>query len=302
MKRFSECTPVLLAVSLLAIGWPLMAWAQEDFEQGVDTARQLLESQRYEEALVQIERLKPRAPDKEQRADLDIYEGLVLSNMGRRTQDRASVAFRSALQLNPQARLPVKVPPRLERTFEELRARVLKEQAGRPGPMPEVPAEVPSSPLAAEPMRAGAGVSGDLDMTDRLRLLSQWSALTAPAPPAPSVSVPVTETFRYKASRPRVLVPAITGGALVVSGGVFWGLAKREQSRLQNEDLRERTLEDARLMAARGERYQNWAVGATVAGGVALGVATVLYVLQVPKPPVTLGTNGSSAFLQGAWQ
>ena len=294
MKRFSRYTRVWLVLSGLALGWPWRAWAEEDFEQGVDTVRQLLESQRYDDALARIDQLKPRAQGQEQKLELSLYEGLVLASMGRRTQDRASAAFRSALQVDPQARLPVKVPPRLERIFEELRARVLKEQAERPAPV----LQAPSPPLATEPGRAGTRVPGELDMADRLRLLSQWPALTAPAPVA---SVPVTATFQYKASRPRVLVPALTGGALAVSGGVFWGLAKREQSRLQKMDLEERTLEDAKLMAARGDRYQNWSVGMTAAGGVALGVATVLYVLQVPKPPVTLGTSGSSAFLQGTW-
>lgn len=294
MKRFAACAPAWLVLCLLVIGWPRKAWAEEDFEQGVDTVRQLLESQRYDEALSRIVELKPRAQGPEQKLELSLYEGLVLASMGRRTQDRASAAFRSALQVDPRVRLPVKVPPRLERTFEELRARVLKEQAERPAPA----LEVTPAPLATEPTQTGTSVPGELDMSDRLRLLSQWPSLAAPAPPA---TVPVTATFQYKASRPRVLVPALTGGALAVSGGVLWGLARREQSRLRKLDLGERTLEDAQLLAVRGDRYQNWALGTATAGGVALGVATVLYVLQVPKPPVTLGTSGSSAFLQGEW-
>lgn len=296
MKRFAECTPVLWVLCVLVLGWPRMGWAEEDFEQGVDIVRQLFETQRYDEALERIEQLQPQAQSKEQKSALSLYEGLILASMGRRTQDRASAAFRSALQVDPQARLPEKVPPRLERIFEEQRARVRKEQAERPAQ--ESPVEVPSTPLAPEPARTEASAVGELGMSDRFQLSSRLSSITASPAPAP---VPVTATFRNKIRRPHVLVPALTGGALGISGGILWGLARREQTRLQKVDLGEQTLGDARLMAARGERYQDWALGTAVAGGVALGVATVLYVLQVPKPPVTLGTSGSSATLQGSW-
>jgi hypothetical protein len=112
-----------------------------------------------------------------------------------------------------------------------------------------------------------------------------------------------SESFRRKASRPRVLVPAIAGGVLIAWGGFFWGLAWHEKSQLEKEDLTGRTLEEARAAALRGKRYQKWGAGLAGAGGVALGVATVLYVLQVPKAPVSvgLGATGTSAFLQGSW-
>ncbi|HYH95380.1 hypothetical protein [Hyalangium sp.] len=268
----------------------------------MDTVRQLLESQGYEEALERLGRLKVLARDAEQRLVVSLYEGLALSSMGRRNQDRAQAAFRAALLLDPQANLPVKVPPRLERTFEEVRARVLKELAGQPLSAREVtappaPAAEQRVPPSAEPERGQAGAPPELAPEDRLRLMSKWPVLVAPAPPGPT---PVAESFRYKASRPRVLVSAITGGALLASGGVFWGLARHEQSRLRKVDLSTGTLDEARSTAARGQRYQTLGFGLAGAGGLALGVATVLYLIQVPQAPVSLGSDGS-ALLQGTW-
>jgi hypothetical protein len=227
--------------------------------------------------------------------------------MGRRTQDRASAAFRAALLQDPQASLPVKVAPRLERNFEEVRARVLKELTEHPvpardapaPPVPDAPVEVSAPPLV-ESGQGPVGASAELDTADRMRLLTKWPVLAASSTAG---FMPGTQTFKQKASRPRVLVPAITGGALLASGGVFWGLAKREQSQMKREDLSDGTMEDARAAALRGKRYQAWGIGLAGAGGIALGVATILYVLQGPKAPgsMSLGTTGTSAFLQGTW-
>ena len=306
MKTSIHLSSVLLVLGLLVCTAPGIGWAQEDFERSMDTVRQLLDSQEYGQALDRLDRLKPLVRDANQRSRVALYEGLVLSNMGRRTQDRAYAAFRAALLQDPQASLPVKVAPRLERNFEEVRARVLKELAERPAPVRHVPASPASvamevsAPSVAGSGRGLAGAPAGLDTADKMRLLAKWPALAASNT---MEFAPGAETFRQKASRPRVLVPAIAGGALLVSGGVFWGLALREQSQLRREDFSDGTMEDSRAAALRGKRYQNWGIGLAGAGGAALGVATVLYVLQAPKAPVSLGldANGAAVFLHGTW-
>jgi hypothetical protein len=305
MKTSIHLSSLLLILEVLVCAAPGVATAEEDFERSVDTVRQLLESQEYGEALKRIDRLKPLVRDTNQRSIVALYEGLVLSNMGRRTQDRAHAAFRAALLQDPQASLPVRVAPRLERNFEEVRARVLKELAERPvrdvqaPPVPGAPMEMSASPLV-ESGRGPAGALAELDTPDKMRLLAKWPVLAASSTAG---FMPGAETFKQKASRPRVLVPAITGGALLASGSVFWGLARRELSQVRREDFSDGTMEDSRAAAIRGKRYQTWGAGLVGAGGVALGVATVLYVLQAPKAPVSLGLDatGTSAFLQGTW-
>jgi hypothetical protein len=297
-----------LIIGLLVLAVPRVARAQEDFEHTIDTVRQLLESQDYEGAIERLGRLKPLVQDVDQRGIVSLYEGLVLSTLGRRTQDRAHAAFKSALLLDPQARLPVKVSRRLERTFEEVRARVLKELAERPPtprdnappPDPAPPAEL-TPPPPAEPEGGPVGAPAELDAADRLRLPSKWPVLAAPAS---ADLIPVAETFRNKASRPRVLVPAITGGALLATGGVFWGLARRELSQMRKENLSDGALEGAQLAMQRGKRYQH--LGNQPGGSEQHSVGhrdSPLYVLQAPKAPMSPGPSaaGTSAFLQGTW-
>jgi hypothetical protein len=310
MKTSPLFTTCLLLSGLLASVSPNSARAQqqEDFVRSVDAVRQLLESQEYEEALERLGRLKPLARDANQRLVVSLYEGLVLSNMGRRTQDRAQAAFRSALLQDPQASLPVKVTPRQQRTFEEVRAHVMRELAvrplwGREGTallVPAVPAEETFPPVA-EPQHVQAGAPGEMDAADRLRWRSKLDGID----PSPATElVPVADGFGRKVIQPRVLVPAFTGGALLFAGGVFWGLARRDQLQLQDNDPSNGTTRDeARLIALRGMKYQTWGFSLAGAGGVALGVATVFYMLQVPNAPVSLGvgTNGTSALLKGTW-
>lgn len=308
MKTSAHRSCWLVILGVLISTAPGKARAQEDFERSVDSVRQLLESQQYTEALEKLGQLKPLVREANQKSLVALYEGLILSNMGRRTQDRASAAFRAALLQDPQASLPVKVAPRLERSFEEVRARVLKELAERPASArdapapagPAAPVEVSAPPLVETGRGPAGGAPAELDAADRLRLVAKWPVLAASAT---TVHAPRTETFRQKARRPQVWVPAITGGALLLSGGVFWGLALHEQSQLRKEDLSTRTMDDAKTMAARGKRYQTWGGGLAGAGGAALGVATVLYVLQAPKAPVSVGVDatGTAVFLQGTW-
>jgi hypothetical protein len=303
MKTFSCLMPCLL---LMGLGvWVCPAWAQpsvDDFERSVATVRQLLESQGYEEALERLGRLKPLARDANQKSIVALYEGLVLSSMGRQTQDRAQSAFRSALLQDPQASLPVKVVPRQERLFEEVRARVLKERAGRPALAREGTASpvAPSSEDGTAPVAELASVRSPAKLDTGDRLVEMFPALAASNTAG---FAPVAVSFTHRVSRPRVLVPTLTGAALLASAGVFWGLAQHEQSQLRKVDLSHSSLEDARLMAVRGTRYQNWGLGLAGAGGVALGVATVFYVRQSPKAPVAMGVgvNGTSAFVKGTW-
>lgn len=305
MKSSSCFTSFLLLMGLVAWVGPVSAQPPPaDFERSVDTVRQLWESHGYEEALERLGRLKPLARDANQKSIVALYEGLVLSNMGQRAQDRAQLALRTALLQAPQASLPVKVTPRQERLFEEVRARVLKELAERPplaregmaATAPATPEEGTAAPVP-ELTRAQVGAPAELGTGDRLVKMFPVLGATTTA------FAPVEVSFKYRVSRPRVLVPALTGGALLASGGVFWGLVRHEQSILRKVDLSKGALDDARRIAVQGTRYQNWGLGLAGAGGVALGVATVFYVLQAPKAPVSvgMGTTGTTAFLGGTW-
>jgi hypothetical protein len=131
-------------------------------------------------------------------------------------------------------------------------------------------------------------------------LASRSHALIPPAPPAQPFGDVGPESGRLTVAP---LVPGIVGIALLLSGGVFWGMAKSEQLRIQNDESSLTTIQEARLSASRGKTYQTLGLGLTGAGVLALGSSVVLYVAQTPKASVTLGagTDGTSAFLRGTW-
>jgi hypothetical protein len=87
-----------------------------------------MERQHYEQALKQVRDLRQTDLSFEQGLTVALYEGLILASMRPSQQREAVAAFRSALRQDPQVRLPLKVPSRLAREFEELRAQVLAEK------------------------------------------------------------------------------------------------------------------------------------------------------------------------------
>ncbi|WP_073559842.1 hypothetical protein [Archangium sp. Cb G35] len=87
----------------------------------------LYESLDYEFALNQIRlgRQLPRSTDEE--VALTLYEGIILCEMGKPSM--ATSAFRAALLLRPDAKLPVQVAPKVEALFEFVRKQVKQEVA-----------------------------------------------------------------------------------------------------------------------------------------------------------------------------
>jgi hypothetical protein len=100
-----------------------------------------------------------------------------------------------------------------------------------------------------------------------------------------------------------VLIPTLAGGGLAVSGGVFWALARRERSRLENNDPSLDTDEKVRSAAARGKTYQTLGFSLLGAGAASLGIAATLYMRRKSQLPVTLGVgmNGASIVASGSW-
>src|SRR5687767_11396097 len=118
----------LLMLCLLAVGLvPRPASAQDEFDRYLTAAVQLYESLDYDQALEQLQRAKPLARGIKQDVTVALYEGILLADMGRQEQSRT--AFRTALLLDPEAKLPIKVSPKVARSFEEVRTSVRKSLA-----------------------------------------------------------------------------------------------------------------------------------------------------------------------------
>ena len=264
----------MIVLLLLLVG-PSIARA----ESSAEAQAYLLSIQRefeeleYERALKQIHLARQGPRKEEDEVALSLYEGIIQCDLGK--QDQGLAAFRSALALRPDAKLPVQVSPKIEQLFESVRQQVKLELA----------------PLLGQ----------------REAEHKKVVAIPQPFPPVqPAVIPPVA--LSEQASPPRnlrrySLIPAITGGALVVAGGITWGVSRGELKRLRNSYDGFETKEDVDRSVSRGRTWQTVGVSLLSVGAAGLAAAAGMYVLGAPDKPVSLGvsTNGTSAVIHGRW-
>ncbi|MBZ4373814.1 hypothetical protein [Corallococcus sp. AS-1-6] len=243
----------------------------------------LIEDLEYERALDQVARCKEASKGAEDEVVMSLYQAVILAELSGRLRD-ADASFKAALTLNPDAKLPLKVSPKVKRYFEAVRKGVLSELAARGA--------------GSEPLKQEASLEAQ--------------ELQAPREPLPVVatglpessSSPVSEASgTHSTLRDRALVPAVAGGALVVAAGVSWGVAEGRKSKLDDVAKDIHSAADARNVAKSARRLQTASAGLLVAGLVGLGASTGMYLLGSPKKPVPvqLGLDGTSVFVSGRW-
>jgi hypothetical protein len=276
MRKKSEATPVggarprrrdliqRMAVVVVLLLLPLSVHAQSDSKlRGyLLSVKRLYAALEYEKALEQITRAKRFAGSMEEDVTLSLYEGIILADMNR--EEDSTAAFKAALFLDPDAKLPLDVSPKVAQHFEAVRQEVRSE----------ITKANPPSKTQARPE-------------------------TARSPALPAVSAKASPST---ALRPQVLIPGIGGAVLLVAGGTSWALSRHERSRLRADDPTLATREDVRRSASRGRTYQAIGMGLLGAGVVSVGVATGLF-FGTPSTELTLGmrTDGTSAFVFGSW-
>lgn len=244
----------------------------------------LYENLEHESALEHISRAKQLARGLDDDVLLSLYEGLIQADLGR--QEQSIAAFKAALFLNPNARLPLLVSPKVVRRFESLRKKVkanlAADLAKREAELEKQQIELSVPPVLAPPKQ------------------EVQVAVQLAAEPARAASA-AAEVSTRAASRSHALLPAIAGGVLLAAGGGTWGLARREQTRLRSGDAALDSFATAQLHAERGQTWQTVSFGLMGAGVVGLGVAVGLYLHGSPAEPVALGvgTDGTSAFVYG---
>jgi hypothetical protein len=255
---------------LFVVAVPRSAQAQGDFQRHLTAAIRLYKNLEYERALTQINLAKqlPHGPEAE--LELSLYEGIVQAELGQ--QDASIAAFKSALFVQPEAKLPVKVAPKIANLFESVRTQVQRELAAMPpksAPQPPKPEVATSPPPAATP----PSVAGSRQAPDRTVL------------------------------RRHALIPAIAGGALVVGGGVSWALSRSQLSRLRGNDPAIQSQEAVQQVVSRGNTLQTLGVTLLGVGAAGLAAAGGMYLLGAPEAPVAVGlsTDGTSAVVYGRW-
>lgn len=255
---------------LFVVAVPPSAHAQGDFQRHLTAAIRLYENLEYERALTQINLAKQLPHGAEAELELSLYEGIIQAELGQ--QDASIAAFKSALFVQPEVKLPVKVAPKIANLFESVRAQVQRELAAmppKPTPQPPKPEVATSPPPAATP----PAVEGSREPPDRTAL------------------------------RRHALIPAIAGGALVVGGGVSWALSRGQLSRLRSNDPAIQSQESVQQIVSRGNTLQTLGVTLLGVGAAGLAAAGGMYLLGAPEAPVAVGlsTDGTSALVYGRW-
>ncbi|GHG89227.1 hypothetical protein [Comamonas sp. JC664] len=255
----SKLWPGKRFLSFAACVWILsplhVAKAGGEFERHVAEAVRLYDDLEYELALEQLERARGSLKVPGDRVTLALYKGIISADMGRWQVARDE--FRAALLLDPDARLPLRVSPKVSREFEAQRARAVADLAFRRKDAPTVEA-------------------GDLDgkegqVESIAELPGTLKPSVVPAPPGP-ISARQREV-ESSASWLRIgdrQVPlaslALLGAGLVAGGtGAGFGLSSRGQL----ADARKAQFHD-QLVEHHG-RAQRSARTANVLFGVAAG-------------------------------
>lgn len=120
---------LVLLVVCLCLWTPSVASAQADaVERYLTAASRLYENLEYERALEQLKRARSiSGRTVEDDVSIALYEGIILADLGKKEDSIA--AFKEGLYLKPDAKLPVRVSPKVVSDFEGVRTEVKKELA-----------------------------------------------------------------------------------------------------------------------------------------------------------------------------
>lgn len=252
-----------------------------DYRTTFAAAVRLYKDFEYERALQQLTRAKALAQGVEQEVEVALYQGIVLAELDEREQSLA--AFRTALYLKPDAKLPVKVSPKLERDFEDVRQSVLRDLGGPSTGSQEVasaPTESEQTPKPTEDRPVQPAPAKEPGLTARVE----------PPPPPPAYVPPANAG---PAPRSNMLPLVLLGtGAVAGSAGGFFGLRSmssvQSATRASYYDERSSHLKSAEEQAF----VANILFG--TAGAVALGALTAFIMSGGSESPSTPSTASAS--------
>lgn len=265
MSLFRHRASLALALGLALATSPLRpAWGASDYERYLRAAERLYESLEYERALQQLSRARKLASSVQQDVEVSLYEGILYAELGRWSQARAS--FKAALLLEPEARLPLTVSPKVQKELEAQREQVRKELAGRTPSVPVSSTPPPQPPPATEPPRPSTDkpLRPDLKPTPRVEPTAPVATVQKPAPTVPVV--------------PAVLLGA--GVAAAGAGSVFGLISQNQVQAARAATFQSETVEHLR-------QAQGSATTANVLflGAGAAAVGAVVTWLLAPPPP-----------------
>lgn len=206
-----------------ALALPRVAHAQSaEVKKYLNAAVTLYENLEYEKAMKQIARAKTKSTGATDDARIALYEGIVLADMGK--EQKALDAFKTGLSMEPDAKLPLEVSPKVEKVFQTARENVQKLL----GPQLE-------KQRAEEQARIDAEKAA-LAEEQRKKDEEAAKAAAAAKPAEPDRPPPLPTVKKAVSSGPsmRVLavIPLVIGVGAGATGGYFLATASGQHSAL----------------------------------------------------------------------
>jgi tetratricopeptide (TPR) repeat protein len=251
----------------------------------------------YERALEQLAKAKDAAKGIEEDALVAVWQGVIYVELNRLEDARS--AFSAAFALQPEAKLPLKVSPKVAQEFETTRAQVKNQLAKlEPSAAPAVkPTAEPVAPVTAGPKEVAATPApSSAPIAPAPRVVEVTPAPTLTPVVEPEVSQPLPT--RKVGMRQLAWAPLALGAAGVVTGVVCALLSNGQRALLEDRTGPRLTWEDTQAIAGRGQALQ---VTAIIGFGVgAAGLATGLIAYAFGGPSDDGASLGFAATADGA--
>ena len=269
-------------VAALCFSTPARAQSAE-VKKYLNAAVTLFENLEYEKALKQIQRAKTKSTGASDDARIALYEGIVFADMGK--EEKALNAFKTGLSMEPEAKLPLEVSPKVERVFK----RALENVQKLLGPQLEKQREEDRVRVEAEKQKSTEEQRKKDEETARL------AAVKPPEPdrPPPAIIAPPPSG---PGLRPLGVIPLVVG---VAAGGAAAGLFVI--ARAQELSLSGGTAPPSQAITIRDSGKRNALLGYVFTGVAAVGIVTagLMFGLGGKKAPaeVTIFAGPGQAYV-----
>ncbi|MBS1152564.1 MAG: repeat domain protein [Myxococcaceae bacterium] len=249
--------PLVVAAlgAVLAFSMPARAQSAE-VKKYLNAAVTLYENLEYEKALKQIQRAKTKSTGASDDARIALYEGIVFADMGK--EDKALNAFKTGLSMEPEAKLPLEVSPKVEKVFNK----ALENVQRLLGPQLDKQREEERLRVEAEKQRAAEEQRKKDEEAARL------AAVKPPEPdrPPPAVVAPAPSGPGMRAL---AIIPLAIGVASGGAAAYFLFTARGQEASLNNG-----TAPLGQAISVREQGKTNALLGYAFTGVAAAGIAT----------------------------
>jgi tetratricopeptide (TPR) repeat protein len=266
---------------------PALAGAtSKEVQKYLNAAATMIENLDYEKALKQIERARQKSQGAEDDVQVALFEGVVLSELGK--TEKALTAFKTGLSMDPDAKLPLEVSPKVEKNFEQARANVKKTLA------PQLEREAAEKKRLEEEALAAEKKRKEAERAEEDRLIAQKNASKATTlTPPPSAGV--AKSGGGSGARGLAWIPAVGGAALAGAGTYFLlGAMGRYDALLAGTP----DPAAAPLVRDEGKSQQTTGLILLSTGVLALGTAGAMFAMGGPdQPAVSVMAGPGGAFI-----